>query len=434
MRVLVVNQVFYPDVAATAQHAHDLARHLVARGHEVTVIASRSIYGQRGASMPGRETVDGIEIRRVGRSFFGKAGIVGRALDFGLFLLAAVGRSLLVPRPDVVVCLTTPPFIALVGVLLQLARRSRFVYWVMDLYPDVPIACGVMRAGSLASRGFEAISRCCLRRADRVVVLGRCMERRVLDKGIDAERIARIGVWADPEEIAPIDPAASPYRREWGADGGTVVMYSGNFGLAHDMATICGAMAALKDEPRIRFVLVGGGKGLRGVEAFVDRSGLQNVLFLPYQPRARLADLLGAADVHLASMRPGLEGLIVPSKLFGIMAAARPVVFIGPSDSEIAMVLDAERCGVTVAQGDVAGLATAIRSLVDEPRKARSMGERGRRALEADCSRQIRCEAWLGLLEQLAPSGHSRRTTPTTACPEPLDKPTRAAGAGRADA
>ena len=158
MRVLLVNQVFHPDVAATAQHAHDLARHLVRHGHEVNVVASRSIYGERGRGLPRRELVDGATVHRVGGNLFGKAGLAGRLVDFVLFYVAAGFRAITLPKADVVVCFTTPPFIALLGWLLKRLRGSRFVYWVMDLYPEVPVGCGVMREGSLLTRFFEGLS------------------------------------------------------------------------------------------------------------------------------------------------------------------------------------------------------------------------------------------------------------------------------------
>ena len=258
MRVLLLNQVFYPDIAATAQHAHDLARDLVAHGHEVQVIASRSIYGERGAPLARREDLGGIEVHRVGRSLFGKASVAARLLDFGLFYVAATVKALTIRRPDVVICFTTPPFIALVGWLLRVLRGARFVYWVMDLYPDVPVGCGVMRQGSLACRFFESLNRFCLARADRVVVLGRCMMERVLSKGIDPGHVRFIGVWCDSEAVQPIPKEENPYRLRWNLQDKFVVMYSGNFGLAHDVATMCEAAAALADDQRIAFLFVGG--------------------------------------------------------------------------------------------------------------------------------------------------------------------------------
>ena len=402
MRVLLLNQVFYPDVAATAQHAHDLARHLVASGHEVTAIASRSLYGQKGATLPARETVDGIEIRRVGKSLFGKAGIVARIADFALFYLAAGRVVLFGKRADVVVCFTTPPFIALVGWLTRLLRGTRFVYWVMDLYPDLPVACGVMKPRGLATRFFEGVNRFCLRRADRTVVLGRCMEERVLGKGVASTHVRRIGVWSDQSEIAPIPRDENPYRNEWNLGDRFVVMYSGNFGIGHDVDTMCRAAEMLRDDDRIRFVFAGGGKKKAIVEEFVSSRELTNCVLAPYQPREKLDQSLSVADLHLASLLEGVEGIMVPCKLFGIMAAGRPCCFIGHPASELSRVLAEHECGFTVRQGDAEALVSHITRLAGDRAEAQRLGDNARRALAEAYDRHAACEQWRGLLEEVA--------------------------------
>ena len=197
MRVVFLNQTFHPDVAATAQHAFDLARHLVSHGHEVHAVASRSLYGERGASLPAEEVVEGVHIHRVGRSLFGKAGILARGLDFLFFFLASAWRLLRMPRPDVIVCLTTPPLIALVGLLARRLRGGRLAVWSMDLYPDAPVAFGLMRHDSLLVRLASRLDRVCLSSADAVIALGRCMRDRLLAKGADPSRLHVIGVWSD---------------------------------------------------------------------------------------------------------------------------------------------------------------------------------------------------------------------------------------------
>ena len=168
------------------------------------------MYGEKGATLEKYEVVDGAHVHRVGKSLFGKASILARVIDFALFYVAATLKALTVRRPDVVVCFTTPPFIALLGWFLRLVRRSKFVYWVMDLYPDLPVACGVMKPRSLSTRFFESINRFCLRKANAVVVLGRCMQDRVLAKHTPAERVHHIGVWSDQNEVRPIPRDENP--------------------------------------------------------------------------------------------------------------------------------------------------------------------------------------------------------------------------------
>ncbi len=401
MRILLLNQGYHPDVAATAQHAHDLARHLTRHGHAVSVISSRSIYGKKGATLPRREIVDGIEVSRVGRCFFGKSSIFARVLDFGLFYVAATVRAFTMKRPDVVICLTTPPFIALVGWLMRVFRGTKFVYWVMDLYPDLPVACGVLNADAPLTRVLEGINRFCLRRADRVVVLGRCMRDRVLAKGISSEHVALIGVWADQTEVRPIERAANPYRERWNLGTRFVVMYSGNFGLGHDVDTMCQAALRLRDDDSIRFVFAGDGKKKEIVDRFVREHELSHCILAPFQPRESLDASLSCADVHLASLLEGVEGIMVPSKLFGIMAAERPTIFIGHPSSELALVLTENECGIVVRQGNVDGLVGAILALSKDARLCEEMGHNARNALIRSFNRARACEQWRALLESL---------------------------------
>ncbi len=399
MRVLLINQVYYPDHAATAQHADDLARHLVRAGHEVHVIASRSIYGSKGATLAKYEEVDGVKVHRVGRSLFGKAGILARAADFAVFYVLAMLKALTIRRCDVSVCFTTPPFISLVGWVLRTIRGTKFVYWVMDMYPDVPVVCGVMKERALSTRFFEAVDRFCLKRADRVVVLGRCMRERVLAKGADPAKVEHIGVWSDQSEVKPIAREGNEYTERWGLEDKFVVMYSGNFGLAHDVRTMLEAAERLRADERFRFLFVGGGKKKAEVERFVEERGLMNAVVDGYQPREKLDQSLSCADVHLATMIPGAEGVIVPCKLFGIMAAGRATVFIGSPKSELARVLDEHGCGVVVEPGDVDGLVAALKSMADEPERVDEMGNRARTALSDAYSRERACEQWRELLE-----------------------------------
>jgi colanic acid biosynthesis glycosyl transferase WcaI len=402
MRVLLINQVFFPDVAATAQHGHDLARDLVRHGHEVSAISSRSLYGQKGAALPSRETVDGIEIHRVGRSFFGKAGIIGRFADFGLFYVAAIVKALLLPRHDVVVCFTTPPFIAAVGRILKAVKGTKFVYWVMDLYPDVAVAAGVLSKRGFSTRILERVNRWCLRGADAVVVLGRCMRDRVIAKGVPESTVQLIGVWGDREELESSSREENGYRKEWGIADRLLVMYSGNFGIGHEIDTFLEAAKSLRDDDRIRFAFVGGGKRKDRVEAFVRDAELSDTCTIAeYQPRERLGELLGAADLHLASMLPGWSGVMVPSKLFGILAAARPVVFIGPEDSEVAQVIKELDCGSVVAPGDADALCRMILAAVENPDERSAAGRRAHAGMVEEHDVVHRLAAWRSLLERV---------------------------------
>ena len=413
MRIILLNQAFYPDHAATAQHAHDLAKHLVAGGHDVAVVASRSIYGSKGAALPKRETIDGIEVHRVGKSLFGKSTILARMIDFVLFYVLAMIKVLVIRKPDVIVPFSTPPFIVLVGWMLKVIKRCKCVYWVMDLYPDVPIAFGLMKGGGLGARLLEKLHRFCFRHVDCSVALGRCMYDHLRRKGIPEDKLALIPPWADIDELQPLPRDENPLRRDWELTDKTLVMYSGNFGLAHDIDTLRGAMEKLKERDDIRFVFVGGGKMMSKLQAHCQEQGLANTVFKPYQPREAIRVSLSLADIHLISQTESMTGLLVPSKLYGIMAAGRASVFIGSDRAEVGRVLTECDCGRVVRVGDVDGLVNTITGLADNPETCRRMGDAAREAMANQFDRRHACEAWERLLSDCV-LGHAPDSTDDT--------------------
>ena len=401
MKVLLLNQVFWPDVAATAQHGHDLGRYLAQHGVQVTALASRSLYSETGKALPREGGVDGIRIVRAGQSRFGKTALAARAFDFVSFYLAALWRAIWLPRQDIVVCFTTPPFIAFVGILLRWLKGTKVVCWTMDLYPDVPVAAGVLRRGSLAHSLFDAVDRFSLRHADRVVVLGRCMQQRLLEKGVDPKRMEVINVWADGDEVSVRPIEGNALRTAWQVGDRFVIEYSGNFGIGHDGETMYRAMQATRADDSIRWVIVGGGTKRGELEAFVQAHDIVNAVLKPYQPREALGELLSLGNVHLVSVAENFSGLLVPSKFYGVLAAARPVLYVGPRESEVARVIEESQCGLVIEQGDSAGLVKAIETLHADPQLAQAMGRRAREVFERTFTRSHACERWLRLLQNV---------------------------------
>ncbi len=386
------------------------------------MVASRSLYGKKGSRLPSTEAKDGVEIHRVSYNLFDKKGLVSRALDYLRFNVAAAWQVLRLPRHDVVICLTTPPFVALIGALLKAIKGTRFIFWTMDLYPDLPVEAGIISRNGVAHRILGAIDTFCLRRADVVVALGRCMRDRIIAKGIETDRIEMIHPWSDPQEIpelpvrrlelavdslatqrptAPVPCGPNPLRTEWGLGDRFVIQYSGNFGLGHDAETVFGAMLKLKEDDGIRWVIVGDGVMRPVVEAFVRNHDIRNVVLKPYQPRSRLGTLISLGDVHLVLMVPGFEGVILPSKLYGILAAGRPAIFVGPERSEIARIIREDNCGIVVPNGNSEGLVRVIGEIRRDPALGLSLGHRGRKALEAKYSMSHACETWHRLIHGL---------------------------------
>jgi glycosyltransferase involved in cell wall biosynthesis len=334
MRILLLNQTFYPDVVATAQYLTSLAEALAGRGHEVRVLAARRAYDEPACRFAKRERRGGIEIERVGGTGFGKGAKWRRAVDFGSFLLRVAGRVLTVARGDCVVALTSPPLVAALAALRCRLRGERFVYWVMDMNPDEALAAGWLRPGAVAWV-LERISRFTLQAADAVVVLDRYMRQRVLSKGIIADRVWVVPPWS-MDRYAYFDPEGrAAFRERHGLKGQYVVMYSGNHSPVHPLDMLLEVAARLKVDPRFCFVFVGGGSEFRRLRGLAEERGLANVKFLPYQPIELLAGSLSAADLQAVVLGSAMVGTIHPSKLYNILAVGTPLLYVGPERSHI---------------------------------------------------------------------------------------------------
>ncbi|MCU1348075.1 MAG: putative colanic acid biosynthesis glycosyl transferase [Acidobacteria bacterium] len=359
----------------------DLAFHLAARGWEVEVIASRQRYDDPDAQLPRSEIIRGVQVTRIATTRFGRRFLPGRAVDYLTFYLNAF-RAIRRSRGAIVVAMTDPPLLSVVAAL----AAPRVVNWIQDLFPEVAEGLG-MRGFGLARRARDWS----LRRARRNVVLGTRM----------AERVANVPAvvqhnWATGG-LAPVDPGENPLRDQWKLGERFVVGYSGNLGRAHEFATIVAAARAL---PAIDFLIIGAGAQLESVRE--ETRDLANVHFHPYQPRELLSDSLSAADVHLISLQPQLEGLIVPSKFYGVLAVARPAIFIGDRDGEVARLIDAQRCGFVVEPGDAAALVEAIRSLAADREAAEAMGRAGRALYETRFAPPIALAGWERILAEVS--------------------------------
>ena len=369
MRVVFVNRYFHPDHSATSQIVSDLAFHLAARGWSVGAITSRQRYDDAGAQLAARENVSGVDIHRVWSSRFGRHFLPGRFLDYATFYVSAF-FAMRAERDAIIVAKTDPPLLSVVAALAS--RRQ--INWLQDLFPEVATALGIR-----VPKFVKRIRDWSLRHARWNVAIGSLMAKRI------GGRVVVRHNWAD-ENLHPVarDPNL-PFT----------VAYSGNLGRAHEFGTMLDAMHTL---PEVRFVIVGAGAQLARVRA----SAPANAVFHPYAPREYLSESLSAADIHLVTLQPRLEGLIVPSKFYGIIAVARPVIFIGAADGEIAQLINESQCGYVVEPGDTETLVARIRHLASHRDEAEAMGRRGRALYEARFAPPIALAAWERILAEVA--------------------------------
>ena len=371
--ILLLNQYYPPDLAPTGQYLHDLARILVARGHHVDVICSQRSY-DGGEHYPDQEDLDGVRVVRLPALGFGRLSFAGKLADYQSFIGLLASRLVCLARPDLVVSLTTPPFL---GVLAKLAASYHccpHAHWVMDLYPDVMAAQGFV-TGALYSR-LRCLTRWELSKASVVISLGSFMAARVakyLDNGYNGEWVH---LWSAPE-LSPWTTTESNLlraRRGWSTEE-FVLMYSGNMGLGHRLGEFMEA-ARLSGPSGPLWAFVGGGKKRREVEAFKRDHSSARIEILPYAPRELLRASLCSADVHLASLDSQWQGLMVPSKIQALFAVGRPVIFVGGLENEAARWVLESGGGWVVGEGDVSGVLKAVEA-------ARDPAERLRRACAA---------------------------------------------------
>lgn len=397
MRILIVNQFYDPDPAATAQVAAHLARRLVAKGHDVTAIASRYSHIKKGLRLPKRETIDGVRVLRVGGTDFGRGSIVGRIVDTATFYALLAWRVMVTTRVDACLLMTSPPMVETLGPVVKLLRGRRcwVACWLMDLNPDIAIEMGVMPARSPLMRLCAVLGRRAMRGMDHLVAIGPCMAARVKRRGVDPARVSVVETGSDPAALAPLDHTVNAWRREQGlALDRPLLMYSGNMGIGHpltDFIAMYEALAPAGGDPGFELLMIGSGSRRKEPESFIARAAPRHFRLLPYQPFERLNESLAAADVHLVSMAGNMTGAFIPSKVYGIMSVGRPFIYVGPRDSTVGLVAQEGPCGIVVEPGDIEGLVEAAHSLLRDPGLRARLGAAGRRLVETKYARAL-CE------------------------------------------
>ena len=406
-RLFFVTRFYWPDEPATAQLLTDLAEALAASGHEVTVITS----SPREPGCPRVEMHNGVGILRIRSSRLGRRHLVGRIVDFLSFSAGALRLlARMVKTGDSVVIMTDPPLLGCAASPLVKKHGAQLIHWIQDVYPEIATAV----SGTKFPLLFRAWRNRAWRRADHCVVLGHDMARFVASCGVAADKIQVCPNWAPAGLAAADEPTDSSLRAQWGLDEKFVVGYSGNLGRVHDLEPVLDLAERLRDAPEIVFVFIGDGAQRPRLQSAVRARLLTNVFFQPAQPRARLGETLSLPDLHLITLRNGCEQLVFPSKLYGITAVARPVLFIGPPDSEIAALVKSEGFGFAVSRLELEAAATAIRRLRANAAQQAAFRHAAARFWETKGRREHAVAAWSTMLAQRKPLAATLRTTPVS--------------------
>ena len=381
----------------------DLAFELASSGKDVHVITSRQLYDKPGAALPAYELTHGVHIHRVGTTSFGRSKLPGRAMDYLSFYFTSWRCALSIARPgDIIVAKTDPPLISLVGMAAAKQRRAKLINWVQDVYPEIAIEFGVpFLIAPLRQLLFWLRDRS-LKAATTNVVLGQLPARLVLSRGVPAGGVTIIHNWSDEDGIVPVAPADNILRQAWGLSDKFVVGYSGNLGRTHEFMTMLAVSERFRNDERVVFLVIGGGHQNDGLAHEVKSRGLErSYLFAPYQDSSALKYSLGVPDVHWISLRPRFEGLIVPSKFYGIAAAGRPMISIGSKNGELSRLVQEHRCGFAVEEGDVESLESAIKALFHDHELCAEMGQRARSMLDQNFTRRHAFDCWQTLISKV---------------------------------
>ena len=407
-RLIFVNRFYWPEEPATGQLLTDLAESLAAQGWPVTVVTSHP----GAAHVPRIETRRNVRIERVRGTRWAGVGLIGKAVDFASFYLGALLRVLrCADKNAIVIAKTDPPMLGVGAWLTARLRGAAVVHWVQDIYPEIAIELSGHR--SLAV--FRPLRNASWRRADHCVTLGSDMAAVLAENGAPPEKCSVIPNWAPSGLSAQPNSAGDALRAEWGLAGKFVVAYSGNLGRVHDLEPVLDLAEELRPDAGVVFAFIGRGAQRAALEAGAARRGLSNVRFFPPQPRDRLAESLAVGDIHLVTLRPGCERLVFPSKLYGVAAVGRPVVFIGPAGCDVARQVAENRLGYAATPGNVRELATAIRRLADDPHASTEFSSAARR-FAAEHRAEAAIARWSALLERLRACDDPalrRKTVPT---------------------
>jgi colanic acid biosynthesis glycosyl transferase WcaI len=400
-RVIFLNRFFHPDHSATSQIVSDLAFHLAASGADVHVITSGQLYDLPRATLAKEELVNGVHVHRVATTRFGRSGLAGRAIDYASYYAMMGHRArALAGRGDVLVAKTDPPLTSVVALRVAVQKNARLVNWLQDVYPETAAELGVPLMRGPLGRVLCRLRDQSLRDAAANVVVGERMAERVRSLAASVGGVHVIPNWCDDVELRPVRQQDNPLRHEWGLEQKFVVGYSGNLGRAHELDTVLSAAALLRDHPRVVFLFIGGGRQFDQLARSAKEHGLDRTFrFIAYQPQEILKYSLNVPDVHLVSLRPQLEGLIVPSKFYGIAAVGRPIISITASDGEIARLVRKHECGLVVEPGDGPALARALTDLAADPPRVAQMGTRARAMLDRNFARARALARWRALLE-----------------------------------
>jgi colanic acid biosynthesis glycosyl transferase WcaI len=366
MRILIISQCYWPDTASVAQHLGELCEALKENENEVVIVTSQFSYEDKSIRYSKYEIYKDVEINRIYHTHFGKNNIIGRLIDFLSFNVLACYPLFLANSKniDVIMAMPPPPLLPFIGSLIAKAKKIPFVYWAMDLQPELSFATGLLNDGSLIGKLLNKVTKYTIKESGKIIALDSDMKKYLLKRGGQYNKIFVCPVWPVMSKYFMGNRLSNPFRIANNFNDKVVIMYSGNYGNAHPVDTLLEAARELRDEERIIFVFVGGGTQYSKVQYYKEELKCINIIQLPYQPKEYIHISLASADFHVVVLNEATVGFTHPNKIYGAMYVGRPIIFIGPEKSYAGKILLDNPGNLSFRDGQSKDLAEAIRKSI----------------------------------------------------------------------
>lgn len=418
MKVLVVCQAFWPDDVATSLFLTDIGKAMSEHGDQVFVWASRFAYEDHQKVFLSQQEYFGVQIKRLWSTRIGaKDNFAGRIINFLTFELSILYYFFNLKRGeyDLILGLSTPPLVAFLCVLMSKLKKAPFVFWNMDLQPELSIQIGKLRPKSLLSNFFKAVSRYTCRHATRTLVLDQYMKEYLITQGISSESIGITQLWPVVGEHSDDYPREeNPYRVENGFGEKIVIMYAGNQSIVHPLDTLLDLARELKDYPDFLFVFIGGGLRKKDVTGYKLKYSLENIVQLPFEPIEKAHISLAAADIQVVVMGNGLVGYTHPNKIYGAMYTGRPILYIGPTKSHVNDWLQKCSGNITVEHGQIQELKDKLLGMTSNPQEMAVIGKRNKAFAQSHFQPETLRKSMLAELRMVAATKKNRTSQQTT--------------------
>jgi glycosyltransferase involved in cell wall biosynthesis len=401
-KIWIVSELYYPEETSTGYLLTGIAEGL-AKHFQVCVLCSQPTYSKRGLRSPHTERYNGVSIRRCFGTTFNKDILPSRLMNMATISMSVFINALFrIGKLESVLVVTNPPFLPFLVYLACRLKGAKCLLLIHDVYPEVMIAAGMIRRTSFVAGVLAWLNKCLYRGADRIIVLGRDMaevtERKL---GAPDSKIVIIPNWADVTMVSPCPRGENVMLKELKLQRKFVMQYAGNMGRTHGLEILAQAAQKLAEQKDVHFVFIGSGHKIKWLETKAAEAKLTNVTFVGSRPRNNQNNFLNACDIAIVSFVSGMAGISVPSRMYNIMAAGKPILAVADTNSELAMVIAEEEIGWVVVPGDIDGLVRVIDEARVNPELLREMGKRARKAAEEKYNLNRVIDMYRGLFASL---------------------------------